>query len=118
MKGVIYLTISIVAEVLATTMLKLSEGFSNVSPTIGLILGYTISFYCLSLCLRTFPLSLAHAIWAGGGTVLTALLGVVIWGEGVTSLKIIGLLSIIGGVIILNSTRDVETVKVPSANVS
>ena len=99
-------------------MLKLSEGFTNLLPTLGLILGYIISFYCLALCLRTFPLRLAHAICVGGGTVLTALIGVVIWGEAVTSLKIIGLLTIIGGVIILNSAKDGETVKAPSAKAS
>ncbi|SEN02029.1 multidrug resistance protein EbrB [Mesobacillus persicus] len=118
MKGVIYLTISIITEVFATTMLKLSEGFTNLYPTLGLMFGYAISFYFLSLCLRTLPLSLAYAIWAAGGTVLTALLGVVLWGEAVTTLKSIGLLMIIGGVIILNSTKEVETGRVPSAKVS
>ncbi|SET54244.1 multidrug resistance protein EbrB [Oceanobacillus limi] len=114
MKGFIYLTLSIISEVLATTMLKLSEGFTNLFPTIGLIVGYVISFYCLSLCLKRLPLSLAHAIWAGGGTILTALVGMILWDEIVTALNLVGFLLIIGGVIILNATKDVEAEEAPS----
>lgn len=114
MKGFIYLTVSILAEVLATAMLKMSDGFTNVWPTVGLIAGYVVSFYYLSLCLRALPLSLSHAIWAGGGTVLTALLGVAVWGETVTNLKFIGFIMIIGGVVILNLANDTKTERATS----
>lgn len=103
MKGYLYLTISIITEVFGTAMLKLSDGFTVLLPSLGVAAGYGLSFYCLSLCLKTVPLSLAYAIWAGLGTALTALLGVLFWDELFGPLKIAGLLLIIGGVILLNS---------------
>lgn len=109
MKGYIVLSLSIVAEVFATTMLKLSEGFSVLWPSIGVVIGYGISFYMLSLCLKKIPLSLAYAIWSGAGTALTALIGVLIWGEIFTALKGLGILLIIGGIILLNAKDNVET---------
>jgi multidrug resistance protein EbrB len=102
MKGYIYLTISIVCEVFATTMLKLSEGFTVLGPSIAVAFGYGISFYCLSLCLKTLPLSLAYAIWSGVGTALTVVLGIVIWGDIFNLYTAIGISLIIGGVILLN----------------
>ena len=103
MKGYVYLAISIITEVFGTAMLKLSEGFTVPLPTIGVAAAYGLSFYCLSLCLKTVPLSLAYAIWSGIGTALTALLGALVWGELFGPLKIAGLLLIIGGVTLLNS---------------
>lgn len=114
MKGYIYLTIAVVVEVWATVMLKMSEGFTVLFPSIGATVGLALSFYCLSLCLRTVPLSLAYAIWAGSGTASTALIGVVLWGEVLNTFKIIGILLIIGGIIALNSSNNVETAKEPS----
>ncbi|MFP3917472.1 multidrug efflux SMR transporter [Lysinibacillus telephonicus] len=115
MKGYIFLAISIVGEIFATTMLKMSEGFTIVSPSIGVIAGYALSFYCLSMCLKTVPLSLAYAIWSGIGTALTAIIGVVVWGEVITSLKVFGILMIIGGVVLLNSSKNIETANEPSS---
>ncbi|MFJ7647441.1 DMT family transporter [Lysinibacillus sp. NPDC097279] len=102
MKGYIILAISIVCEVFATTMLKLSEGFTVVGPSIAVAFGYGISFYCLSLCLKTLPLSLAYAIWSGVGTALTVVIGIVIWGDIFNLYTAIGISLIIGGVILLN----------------
>lgn len=102
MKGYIFLAISIVCEVFATTMLKLSEGFTVVGPSIAVAFGYGISFYCLSLCLKTLPLSLAYAIWSGVGTALTVVIGIVIWGDIFNLYTAIGISLIIGGVILLN----------------
>ncbi|EMR05587.1 Multidrug resistance protein EbrB [Bhargavaea cecembensis DSE10] len=103
MRGYVYLAVSIITEVFGTAMLKLSEGFTVPLPTLGVATAYGLSFYCLSLCLRTVPLSLAYAIWSGIGTALTALLGALVWGELFGPLKIAGLLLIIGGVVLLNS---------------
>jgi multidrug resistance protein EbrB len=108
MKGYIYLTSSIIGEILATSMLKISEGFTVFFPSVGVVAGYVLAFYCLSLCLRTIPLSLAYAIWAGIGTALTALIGVVVWGEVFSAFKILGIILIIGGVVLLNSSKNTE----------
>ncbi|MEK3856288.1 DMT family transporter [Cytobacillus sp. FSL H8-0458] len=114
MKGYFYLTISIAGEIFATTMLKLSDGLTVLLPTAGVAFGYALSFYCLSLCLKTVPLSLAYAIWSGAGTALTALIGAILWGEAFSSLKILGIILIIGGILALNSSSSEETAKEPS----
>ncbi len=114
MKSYIYLTIAVIGEVFATAMLKMSVGFTVLMPSIGVVSGYVLSFYCLSLCLSTIPLSLAYAIWAGSGTALTAVIGVVVWGEIFNNFKTFGIIMIIGGVILLNSSKNRETIKEPS----
>ncbi|MCM3240182.1 multidrug efflux SMR transporter [Heyndrickxia oleronia] len=102
MKGYLFLSISIISEVFATMMLKISDGFTVISPSIGVALGYGIAFYCLSLCLKMIPLSLAYAIWSGVGTALTVIVGVVVWGESFNLYSGIGIILIIGGVVMLN----------------
>lgn len=110
MKGYIYLSISIITEVFATTMLKFSDGFTLLFPSLGVACGYGISFYCLSLCLKTLPLSLAYAIWSGVGTAATALIGLILWNEAFTLFKVLGIILIIGGVILLNSPNHNEKI--------
>lgn len=104
MKGYIYLTISIIGEVFGTAMLKLSNSFTVVTPSVGVVIGYGIAFYFLSLCLRTVPLSLAYAIWSGVGTALTALIGYIVWDEAFGLIKLLGIVLIIGGIIVLNTS--------------
>lgn len=102
MKGYLFLTLSIISEVFATTMLKLSEGFTVLGPSLAVAFGYGISFYSLSLCLKTLPLSLAYAIWSGVGTALTVLVGMIIWHDMFNLYSALGIALIIGGVILLN----------------
>ena len=102
MKGYLFLTLSIISEVFATTMLKLSEGFTVPVPSLAVAIGYGISFYSLSLCLKTLPLSLAYAIWSGVGTALTVIVGIVIWHDIFNLYSALGIALIIGGVILLN----------------
>jgi len=109
-KGYLLLGISIISELFATTMLKLSEGFTVLFPSLAVVIGYGLSFYCLSLCLKTVPLSLAYAIWSGVGTALTALIGVMIWDDPFNSLTFAGLALIIGGIILLQSSTKPEKV--------
>lgn len=114
MKGYITLGMSIFSEIFGTTMLKLSEGFTNLFPSIGVIVGFGLSFYCLSLCLKTVPLSLAYAIWSGMGTALTALIGVLLWRDPFSIITLVGLVLIIGGVVLLNASKSPENVRKPS----
>lgn len=111
MKGYVNLGISIISEVFATTMLKMSEGFTILFPSLGAIIGYGLSFYCLSLCLKTLPLSLAYAIWSGIGTALTTLIGVLVWRDLFNALTFSGIALIIGGVALLNLPNHPETAK-------
>lgn len=96
------LILAIISEVFGSSMLKATEGFKRFLPTIGVIVGYGLAFYALSLSLTTLPLGLAYAIWAGVGTALTAVVGIIIYKESVDKKKILGFLLIIGGVILLN----------------
>lgn len=101
--GYIALGIAIGSEVVGTTMLKMSEGFTQLLPSIGVIIGFIIAFYSLSISLRELPLSLAYAIWSGVGTVLTALVGMVVWGDPFGILTFAGIVLIVGGVVLLNA---------------
>ncbi|MFC5590757.1 DMT family transporter [Sporosarcina soli] len=103
MSGYVLLSIAILAEVFGSSMLKRTEGFKKIVPTIGVVVGYVVAFYTLSLSLQTLPLGLAYAIWAGVGTALTALVGVVFYKEEMNLKKSVGILLIIGGVALLNS---------------
>ncbi|MFJ8067128.1 DMT family transporter [Psychrobacillus sp. NPDC096426] len=110
MHAYILLAIAIVSEVFGSSMLKITEGLKKTLPSIGVVVGYAIAFYALSLSLKTLPIGTAYAIWSGVGTALTALIGVVIYKEGFNKKKFFGLLLIIGGVILLNlSTGDVHS---------
>ncbi|GIO23704.1 multidrug efflux SMR transporter [Oceanobacillus sp. J11TS1] len=108
MRAYIFLTISILGEVFATTLLKVSDGFTVLLPAIGAIVGYGVSFFCLGLTLKTMPLSLAYAIWSGAGTVLTLFVSIALWGEVLSVLKIIGIILIISGVVVLNTSNSRE----------
>lgn len=101
--GYIALGIAIASEIVGTTMLKMSEGFTLLLPSIGVIIGFVIAFYSLSISLRELPLSLAYAIWSGVGTVLTALVGMVVWGDPFGILTFAGIVLIVGGVVLLNA---------------
>ncbi|UJL46039.1 multidrug efflux SMR transporter [Virgibacillus sp. NKC19-16] len=102
MNAYVLLAISIVCEVFGSSMLKATNGFKKVLPSLGVIVGYVLAFYILSLSLKTLPLGMAYAIWAGVGTALTALVGVTIYKEKFNFTKGIGLILIIGGVVLLN----------------
>ncbi len=102
MNAYVLLIVSIVCEVFGSSMLKATNGFKKLLPTLGLVIGYGLAFYCLSLSLQTLSLGVAYAIWAGLGTALTALVGVLVYKEDFNRKKVWGILLIIGGVILLN----------------
>jgi len=114
MRSYTLLAFSVLGEVFGTTMLKMSEGFTILLPSIGVVIGYGLSFYFLALSLRTIALSLAYAIWAGAGTALTTLIGILVWNEAFSLLKLSGIVLIIGGIVMLNSSSK-ETKKVFSS---
>ncbi|MEI6333479.1 MAG: multidrug efflux SMR transporter [Methylococcaceae bacterium] len=97
----IYLAIAIVSEVIATSALKTTEGFTRWAPSLLVIIGYASSFYFLSLTLRTLPLGVAYAIWSGVGIALLALIGWIIYHQSLNSAAIIGITLISAGVIVL-----------------
>lgn len=102
MPAYVFLAIAIVAEVIATSALKASEGFSRLGPSIVVLIGYGIAFYCLSLTLRTLPVGIAYAIWSGAGIVLVSLIGWVLYGQKLDLWALVGIGFIIAGVLIVN----------------
>jgi small multidrug resistance pump len=98
----IYLGIAIIAEVIATSALKATDGFTRIIPSIVVIVGYVVAFYCLSLTLRTIPVGIAYAIWSGVGVFLIALLGWLLYGQTLDLAGILGLVLIVSGVVVLN----------------
>lgn len=73
MSAWLQLLLAIVAEVVATSALKASDGFTRLWPAIIVVLGYSVSFYCLSLVLKTIPVGITYAVWSGLGIVLITL---------------------------------------------
>ncbi|WP_152206280.1 SMR family transporter [Marinobacter changyiensis] len=102
MKSWIFLGIAIVAEVVATTGLKASEGFTRLWPSVLVITGYAVAFYFLSITLKEIPVGLAYAIWAGLGIVLVAFIGWLIYGQTLDAASVIGMGLIIAGVVVIN----------------
>ncbi|MBA4368771.1 MAG: QacE family quaternary ammonium compound efflux SMR transporter [Desulfobacterium sp.] len=98
----IFLSIAIISEVIATSALKASEGFSRLWPSLIVLAGYSIAFYFLSLALRTIPVGVVYAIWSGAGIALIALVAWLFLGQSLDIPAIIGLLLIIAGVVVLN----------------
>ncbi|MER7840383.1 SMR family transporter [Streptomyces sp. NPDC096040] len=99
-----YLTLAgaIAAEVAATTAMKYSEGFSRLWPSLVTALGYVLSFLLLAATLKTVSIGTAYAIWSGVGTAAIAVLGLLLFGEGLSLVKVAGIVLIVGGVVVLN----------------
>jgi small multidrug resistance pump len=96
------LSAAILAEVLATTSLKLSNGFSRLWPSVGTVAGYLVSFALLASVLKTVSVGTAYAIWSAVGTALIALIGIVFLHESASPAKLIGIGIVIVGVVVLN----------------
>ncbi len=97
----VYLILAIVAEVIATSALKASVGFTRPLPSLLVVGGYGVAFYLLSLVLRTLPVGITYAIWAGLGIVLVPLVGIVVFGEKPDLPAVFGISLIVAGVVTL-----------------
>ncbi|MGV1682081.1 DMT family transporter [Sphingopyxis sp. NJF-3] len=98
----LYLAIAIVAEVIATSFLKQSDGFRNLGPSLVMAAGYAIAFYFLSLALRDIPTGVAYAIWSGVGIVLIATVAWIFQGQRLDAPALLGMTLIVAGVAVLN----------------
>ncbi len=96
------LAIAIIAEVIATSALKVSEGFTRLIPSLVVVVGYGIAFYGLALTLKTIPVGVAYAIWSGMGIVLVTLIGWFLFDQKLDPAAIIGMVLIIAGVVVMN----------------
>lgn len=98
----LFLAGAICSEVFASTMLKLSHGFTKLKPIIGVIIGYALAFYLLSKALGGLPLGLSYATWSGVGTILTVMVGVCFFKEKVNRQGLLGIAVLIVGIVMLN----------------
>ena len=102
-RSYVFLAVAIVAEVLATSALKASAGFSRIGPSLVVVAGYATAFYGLSLSLRDgLSVGVAYAIWSGVGIILIAGIGALVYGERVDGPAVVGFGLIIAGVVVLN----------------
>jgi small multidrug resistance pump len=102
MPGYVWLAIAIVAEVIGTSALRASEGFSRLWPSLVVVAGYGVAFYCLSMTLKSMPVGIVYAIWSGVGIVLITLVAIVLYRQVPDLAAIAGLGLIVAGVAVLN----------------
>ena len=97
----LYLSIAILAEVIATSSLKAAEGFTRLIPSLIVVFGYGTAFYFLSLALRTMQVGTAYAIWSGVGTVIISIVAWLLYNQKLDAPSILGMALIISGVVII-----------------
>ncbi|MCX8048737.1 MAG: SMR family transporter [Methylohalobius sp.] len=97
----LYLGIAILAEVIGTSALKASEGFTRLAPSTIVLIGYGVAFYSLALALRAIPVGVAYAVWSGAGIALITLIGWLIFKQRLDAPALIGILLIVAGVFVI-----------------
>ncbi|MCB8820465.1 DMT family transporter [Microvirga rosea] len=97
-----YLLVAILSEVIATSALKATEGFTRLWPLVIVVIGYGVAFFCLSLTLRTIPVGVVYALWSGIGIVLIALVGWFLYRQALDVPAILGIGLILAGVLVIN----------------
>ena len=102
MKSYLLLGISIVFELLGTSFMKMSDGYSRLFPTVCVFICYGIAFYVFATIMNTLPLNVTYATWSGVGLVATAIIAVNVFGETMNVYNIIGIILILAGVLVLN----------------
>lgn len=98
----VLLAIAIVSEVIGTTFMKQSEGFTKLVPSLLTAIAYVVAFYCLSLTLKTIPTGVAYAIWSGSGIVLIAAVAWIVQGQKLDVAAMAGMGLIVAGVVVMN----------------
>ncbi|MFB0937224.1 MAG: SMR family transporter [Propionivibrio sp.] len=102
LKNWLSLLTAIVSEVIATSALKSSDGFSRFWPSVAVVIGYGIAFYCLALTLRVIPMGVVYAIWSGIGIVLITLVGWFLFDQKLDLPALLGIGLITAGVVVMN----------------
>ena len=96
------LALAIVSEVIGSTFIVKSEGFTKLVPSLIVLVLYSIAFYLLSQVVKVIPLGITYAIWAGVGIVLTAIIGFMVFKQSLDLAAMVGIALIISGVIVIN----------------
>lgn len=99
----IFLSVAIIGEVIGTSALKASEGFTRPLPALVCMLAFAIAFYFLSLTLKVLPIGIVYAIWSGAGIVLISILGYFVFGQRLDLPALVGIGLILLGVVVINT---------------
>ncbi|KZR36388.1 MULTISPECIES: SMR family transporter [Enterobacter] len=102
MNNYLFLLLSIISEVIATTALKLSDSFTRLWPSLITVMFYIIAFWSLTIPMRTIPTGIIYAVWSGAGIVLISLAGWIIYGQKLDMAALTGIGLIIAGVLVIN----------------
>ncbi len=102
MKSWLFLVVAIFSEVIATSALKASDGFSKTTPSMIVLVGYCLAFYFLSLTLKTIPVGVAYAVWSGVGIVGVSIIGWLVFKQKLDFPALLGMAFILVGVLIMN----------------
>ncbi|EEE45463.2 SMR family transporter [Roseibium alexandrii] len=98
----VFLAAAILAEVIATSALARAENFTRFWPSIITVVGYAISFWCLSYPIRVLPTGIVYAVWSGAGIVLITMVAWLVFGQKLDLPAVLGLGLILAGVIVIN----------------
>lgn len=98
----VYLLAAIAAEILATSLMKATEGFTRLWPTVACLVGYAVSLVALSQAVKGVPVGVAYALWSALGTAAIVAIGAAFLGEPLTLIKVAGISLIVAGVVTLN----------------
>lgn len=96
------LALAVLAETIGTTALQASQQFTKPLPSLLVVVAYAISFYLLSIALRTMPVGIVYALWSGLGIILIATIGWVVFGQRLDLPAVFGLLLIVGGIAVIH----------------
>ncbi|MDF0733866.1 SMR family transporter [Pseudomonas entomophila] len=101
MNAYVYLAIAIFGEVVATASMKSVKGLSTPLPLVLMVCGYAVAFWMLTLVVRSIPIGIAYAIWAGMGIVMISVAALVIYGQKLDYPAMLGMAMIVGGVVVI-----------------
>ena len=102
MNGAVYLAIAIVGEVIATSFLRSAAGFTQLVPSVIVVVGYSVTFYFFSLALQTIPVGIGYAVWSGAGILLISIIAYFVHGQTLDLPALIGIGLILSGVLVIN----------------
>lgn len=102
MNGAIYLGIAIVGEVIATSFLRSAAGFTQLVPSVIVVVGYGVTFYFFSLALQTIPVGIGYAVWSGAGILLISIIAYFVHGQTLDLPALIGIGLMLSGVLVIN----------------
>jgi len=97
------LMIAIATEIVGTTALRLSAGFTKLGPSLVVVAGYLLSFFLYAQVLKQIPMGVAYAIWAGLGTAGVVVIGVLVWHDALSIWQVLGIVLVVAGAVLLNA---------------